>query len=315
MQKTRAQNNRKKHFFIANAIVATIVLSLAVCGSFFDYKIAKSVYIGQLPKENFFGVTFAFIGILPTFAGWSFLGAILLALLRKHTCQTGKRRALTALAILLFVLSFFYLCNSLLLTNKSAFSVHWAIAYPVGIAVIALVSWLGYRMAAKSNNPHLLKRTLFLIVVSLVTMVLIMLTKEIMSRPRYRLVLQTGNDGFFKNWWQSGKVVKDALGSSAVNDEFASFPSGHSAYSMFAVFLFPFLAEFSPKLQRRRDLLFLCGFIWWGLTAFSRLTVGAHYLTDVSIAGLVTILTYLAAYLISAWNARRTLNTATVEKD
>lgn len=34
------------------------------------------------------------------------------------------------------------------------------------------------------------------------------------------------------------------------------------------------------------------GFIWWTLTAFSRLSVGAHYLSDVAIAGLITIFVY-----------------------
>ena len=45
-------------------------------------------------------------------------------------------------------------------------------------------------------------------------------------------------------------------------------------------------------------LLFVLGFVWWALTALSRLTVGAHYLTDVTIAGLITILAYVIASVI-----------------
>ena len=37
---------------------------------------------------------------------------------------------------------------------------------------------------------------------------------------------------------------------------------------------------------------FALDFAWWAATAISRLTVGAHYLTDVTIAGLATILAY-----------------------
>jgi membrane-associated phospholipid phosphatase len=39
-------------------------------------------------------------------------------------------------------------------------------------------------------------------------------------------------------------------------------------------------------------VLFIAGIVWWGLTALSRMMVGAHYLTDVTIAGLVTIAAY-----------------------
>lgn len=34
------------------------------------------------------------------------------------------------------------------------------------------------------------------------------------------------------------------------------------------------------------------------MTAFSRLTVGAHYLTDVTIAGLITILAYVVVSIV-----------------
>ena len=59
-----------------------------------------------------------------------------------------------------------------------------------------------------------------------------------------------------------------------------------------AIFLFSALCEYVPKLKKHKTLLFIIGFIWWALTAFSRLTVGAHYLADVAIAGLITLLSY-----------------------
>ena len=61
---------------------------------------------------------------------------------------------------------------------------------------------------------------------------------------------------------------------------------------MFAIFLFPALAEYLPKFGKYKKALFVGGFLWWGLVAVSRLSVGAHYLTDVCIAGLVTLLSY-----------------------
>ena len=89
--------------------------------------------------------------------------------------------------------------------------------------------------------------------------------------------------------------IKTSLGMGIESDEFASLPSGHSAYSMFAIFIFPALADYIGGVEKFRVHLFALGFIWWAITAFSRLTVGAHYLTDVTIAGIVTILAYTIA--------------------
>ena len=192
-----------------------------------------------------------------------------------------------------------------MMVNSNAFSVHWAIAYPIGIIIIFLAACLGYKLSEKSENENLIQTVLFLTVVSLVTMIIIMSTKEIMDRPRFRFVLESGEAAYFKNWWQSGSEIKASLASGALSDEFSSFPSGHSAYSMFAVFLFPAFADYVPKLKKYRSILFVFGFLWWTLTAFSRMTVGAHYLTDVSVAAIVTLIGYTVTVLLKNIILRR----------
>jgi membrane-associated phospholipid phosphatase len=281
-----------------NIIIACVLVCLTICGSFFDYEIASFLYVGQQPAENLFGIIFAFIGIIPTFVGWSFLGASIFYLAKKQVVGQTKRRWLIALSILLFILSFFFFCNTLMMVNSNAFPIHWAIAYPVGISIIIGAAFLGYKLSKISANPKLLKSILFLTCVSLVVMAIVMATKGIMNRPRYRFVLENANPEYFRNWWQSGKDIKESLATKTVTDEFSSFPSGHSAYSMFAIFLFPAFAEYLPKLNKYKPLLFVGGIIWWALTALSRLTVGAHYLTDVSIAAFVTVICYEVVKII-----------------
>ena len=92
---------------VSISAVAAILTALTVCGSFFDLEIANAIYIGQTPSENFFGIIVSYIGIIPTFVGWSFLGASILCLSKKQVENPTKRRWLTVLAILLFVISFF----------------------------------------------------------------------------------------------------------------------------------------------------------------------------------------------------------------
>jgi membrane-associated phospholipid phosphatase len=278
--------------------VSIFLIALTAVGSFCDYEAAKALYIGQAPSENLFGVIFAFIGIIPTFVGWSFLGASILCLSKKHIADRTKRRWSTAFAILLFVLSFFYFCNTLMMVNANAFDVHFAVAYSVGIVTLLGAAYLGYKMAERSDNPDLLSKIILLSIVSVTVMIVIMSTKEIMDRPRYRFVLASENPDCFRNWWQSGSDIK-ALSDSALSDDFSSFPSGHSAYSMFDVFLFPAFADYNTELKKYRPVFAFSGFVWWCLTALSRITVGAHYLTDVSIAALLTVAVWVIAQLIS----------------
>ena len=282
----------QKRSYFSIYIAIAILVALTVCGSIWDFEIANAIYTGQTPSENIFGIIFSYIGVIPTFVGWSFLGASIFHLSKKQIEDTKKRRWLKGFGILLFVLSFFYFCNTLYMANSNAFKVNFFVAYSIGIATITAAWYLGYKLSQKSENGELLKKVLFLAMVSLVTLIIISSTKEIMCRPRFRFVLSTNNADYFRNWWQSGRSIKENLAADSVTDEFSSLPSGHSAYSMFAIFIFPALADYVSKLKKYKSLLFVFGFVWWGATALSRMTIGAHYLTDVTIAGLVTILSY-----------------------
>lgn len=286
-------------------ITVAILLALIVCGSIWDLEIANALYIGQLPSENMFGILCSFIGVIPTFVGWSFLGASIFCLTKKQITDSKKRKRLTAFAILLFVLSFFYFCNTLYISNANAFQVPFVLAYSIGIMVICTAAYLGYKLSAQRNDSQLLNKALFLAAVSLVTLLIISSTKEIMCRPRFRFVLAADNTDYFRNWWQSGRSLKASLATGTVTDEFASLPSGHSAYAMFAIFLFPALADYISGIRKYKSRLFLLGVIWWAMISLSRMTTGAHYLTDVAIAGLITIFAYAIVSLAKSVYSKR----------
>lgn len=298
----------QKQTYVSISVAAAILLALTACGSIWDFEIANAVYLGQMPSDNFFGILLSYIGIIPTFVGWSFLGASIFYLSKNQIENTRKRRWLKAFAVLLFVLSFFYFCNTLYLSNANAFNVHFAVAYAIGIAVISAAACLGYTLSKKSKDNGLLNKVLFLAAVSLLTLLIVSIAKELMCRPRFRFVLAMDNTDYFRSWWQSGRSVKTSLASDVVTDEFASLPSGHSAYSMFAIFLFPALADYICGIKKFKPHLFVLGFVWWAVTAFSRLTVGAHYLTDVTIAGLVTIISYFIVLAVKKIYLKRRQN-------
>ena len=73
----------QKQSHISIFVAAAILLVLTAYGSICDVEIAKAIYIGETPAENIFGIIFSYIGIIPTFVGWSFLGASI------FFCQRG----------------------------------------------------------------------------------------------------------------------------------------------------------------------------------------------------------------------------------
>ena len=276
-------------------VLICVVFLLFLIGSFYDLEISKLLYIGQYPNDNIFGIIFSYIGILPAFAGWSFLGAIILYL-SKEESNKKRKTFLKGLSIFQYVLSFFFLCNTIMFTNLNVINVHWALAYGLGIIIFLLSMYGGYIFAKKSDNKYLLNKVVFISMISILTMFLAMGIKEIMLRPRYKLVLELNDYNYFINWWENGRVLKDSIGESINSDFFKSFPSGHSAYAMFAIFIFPMLVD--NKSKKYESFLFICGVIWWILTAYSRLTIGAHYLTDVCFGGLITLISYVIITLI-----------------
>lgn len=275
-------------------ILLAILILLVIIGSFYDFEIAKISYFGENVSDNIFGIIFSYIGIIPTFVGWSFLGASIFYLSK----NANKRKWLRVLSIFLLLLSFLYFCNTLMLVNERAFSVHWAIAYPLGLIIILIAIYLGYILSKKSDNKELLSKILFYTFVSLMMMVFTMTTKEIMARPRYRFVYEMNNSSYFRNWWQSGHDIKNSINISALNDEFSSLPSGHSSFSMFAIFMFPLLGKYIKVLEKHKNKLFFIGILWWFFTAFSRMTLGAHYLSDVCFGGIITLLSYFIIKII-----------------
>lgn len=60
---------QKRYIFLLG-----IVLIMFIIGSFYDLDISENFYIGQSLSDNIFGIIFSYIGVIPTFVGWSFLG-------------------------------------------------------------------------------------------------------------------------------------------------------------------------------------------------------------------------------------------------
>ena len=80
----------QKQTYVSISVAAAILLGLTALGSIWDFEIANAVYLGQMPSDNFFGILLSYIGIIPTFVGWSFLGASIFYLSKNQIENTRK---------------------------------------------------------------------------------------------------------------------------------------------------------------------------------------------------------------------------------
>ncbi len=111
--------------------------------------------------------------------------------------------------------------------------------------------------------------------------------KLLWGRVRYRDLLAAGSNDAFTSF----------LKINGYNGN-RSFPSGHTA-SAATIYLAMFLPQLSKKCRQHRWLCFCVPFVYTSLVAYTRLVMGAHYLSDVAAGGVIgftCVLISIAAY-------------------
>ena len=271
-------------------VVFAVLVILMIVGSCLDLQISKLLYPGH---ESSLGQFFAAFGELPAFLCFTCAGA-LLVLIRGRLRRDWNVLFIIASALLV---AFGIVMN----IREASDNVP---ALPVWVAALATVfaaaaSGVGmFFLTRQCPTKTVLRFILTVVFVSFVTMVLINVIKVPWSRPRMRLLVSTGNDSYFMPWWQLAGALKQRLVGEGISpDEFRSFPSGHAACAACAM-----LAILLPTLKKQwHDKERVClavGAVWTLLVAVSRIWMGAHYLTDVTMACLIVLgVSVLGIYL------------------
>lgn len=99
--------------------------------------------------------------------------------------------------------------------------------------------------------------------------------KMLWGRVRFRDLLADGSYDRFTAWYHPNGINGNK-----------SFPSGHtaSAATAYLMMLLPFA---SPKWKKAYHACFLIPFVHTSVVAFTRMVMGAHYLSDVTMGGTV----------------------------
>lgn len=264
------------------AVLAVLVLLiLLIIGSFADLAISKFLYPGH---ESSIGQFFAAFGELPAFSLLAGCGVLLMMHRKKfrpelHVILLAAGACLTFASMVLSVHE----------ATDNVPVLPTAVALLVTVFVDALMAFALLFLTRQCPAKTLLRFVCTVVFVCVGIMILINMIKIPWGRARMRLIYTTGNDTYFSNWWKAGTALKKKLVADGIaSDEFRSFPSGHTACAACAM-----LTLLLPTLYRRlhdKEKLFMgLGAAWTAFVAFSRLRMGAHFLSDVCVSALLTI--------------------------
>lgn len=106
------------------------------------------------------------------------------------------------------------------------------------------------------------------------------------GRIRMRELIRIDDFSQFAPWYLPQGITS--------SNEFKSFPSGHTASAgmSYLLMLLPFVNE---KYKNKQWLLFIVPLVYTSIVAYTRMVMGAHFLSDVTIGGVIGFTTVIVA--------------------
>ena len=274
-------------YIILGFFVVTFVI-----GTFLDEQVSKALF----HRDDTFGLLVSSVGTLPGYLLFSFIGGGFLSIALKKQYKIGW-------TVVFYVLCAACLALTIVFAGREFFgvngfnipSIKW-VGYMIVVPFALATTYLGYYLINKTERKGVwivLVISAFFIFMALVPGVTLL--KSIFHRPRYRSITLY-DEITFHNWYQPCKNYKDLMSITGLtSEEFKSFPSGHAGGSALTI-MFALLVPYFVKGQDKIQLPLLYGsFVWVILVSFSRILVGAHFLSDISMGSILTVTMIICA--------------------
>lgn len=197
--------------------------------------------------------------------------------------RTRKNKALSLLSALCAGVLFFFLAFmggfmtwNYLTDNLGEISQIWIPV--IGILMAAAAIWVASRVSASCRSKALRFAAVALLYFVLVLVVMNSL-KTVWGRMRFREMTDPLVE--FTRWYQ-------IVPRGGFDNVYASFPSGHSMNSA-GVILLTLLPPIIPALKNREKALHIFVYIWCAVVGISRVFMGAHFASDVTVGILLSL--------------------------
>ena len=295
---------------IASCFVAFATL-MAVAGVF-----DLQINIALNNAGSFFGQFFGRIGKAPA---WIAACAAMVIAFHQEFGKNKKQQSIWKIACGVFTwLAFSYVVLEFF--DSFDVNVPFELAYVFVIgAFLAVAAILGTWNVNKDIMKKLFIFAIFLVIILAVSNGAVQVLKLIWSRQRFRTMIETtGNQAIlsqyftyqfegFSPWFRPEFIFRTPVRTEGFvqafrsydSDAFASFPSGHAvaAACSFGLILLP---DIFPKLKNKKVhwAFWVAPALFTFLVAFSRIVVGAHFLSDVVVSSFIALTTATLARFI-----------------
>lgn len=270
---------RKKVEYASHAIISLILIALLVVASFFDQKISSTFY-----SVNFISKIAAVIGKIPAYFIFALAGAVL-----AKSASLKEKRYRTRMPLIAFYL-FVTLVGSLMLgysmvddvVNKTSLKIIVALI----LMALTMATVLSLVKLITADKINLLKKWAFTSLITIAVIIIVVaVLKLAWGRVRYEDIV-TGQ-GAFSPWY----IPQGYTGNK-------SLPSGHVALSACLFLLVPMFRAL-PNLRSVSVGMVFISLAFTVAVAFARIMGGHHFLSDVTIAIIISYLTITVSNLIA----------------
>lgn len=161
----------------------------------------------------------------------------------------------------------------------------FSIIYGLGFGITCLI--IGKFIAVPDKHRDMLRQIAILsIIIMFVQITAVEGMKYFWGRVRFRDLLAAGSYDAFTPWYKINGINGNK-----------SFPSGHTAGAgmSYLMMAFPYL---SKKWENKKTLCFVIPLVYTSVVAFTMLVMGAHYLSDVAMGGIVSFTVVIIAFTL-----------------
>ncbi len=254
-------------------VIFVLWLTGVVIATFFDLDISLAI----ADNESLLGRILEVAGEPPAILFTSFNFALISSYLLRFSKMRAVDIILAVLCAIGCVGTVIFTCIQTLdyISEYSGHLLHITYASIAAVIIIALFVMTAILMSEKSLKKYY-STACRCAIIGVATFVIIWLFKLIWGRVRFR---QGGSEpNVFTPWYLPQGF-----------NGYYSFPSGHTANAT-VIFSSVFYLEFLPdKYKKYKPLIVTLLALWIAFVAFSRVLVGAHFLSDVLFGAAITL--------------------------
>ncbi len=262
----------KKSLTITGVVIAVLMVIFA----FTDLGISKAIFDIESPYGKFFEA----VGEFPA----TVIGALSLGILFFNLKSTGVKGIIFKLLCGFFMIMSAFMGGFMMMHYLVDGFTVWNAIIPIILGACAILAGLKVKSLSPERREAFRRVACVGLWLFVLAMVLINIIKPIWGRVRFREMKEPFD--MFTAWF-----IPQFNRFSAYEDP-KSFPSGHTGNSavIFVITLLPLLFD---KLKDKKVLFTVIAFAWTFMVAISRIIMGAHFASDVTMGGTITFVCFI----------------------